>query len=543
IGMGLNLDLDHVIFAALEKFDGREQRPLTPAELAQIAGRAGRYTRDGAFGSLAGKEGLSAHVARAIEEHRFAPDAKLVWRNSDLDLSSIDGLIASLRAPPPDARFRRVERADDFDALLALARSDAVRERAGGRVELLWEVCQIPDYRKLLLDTHPRLLAEIFEQLTGPAEALDVDWLAARLSGLDVVEGELDALMTRIAFTRTWTYVTSRSHWVPDAAHWQGVARDLEDRLSDALHERLTRRFVEARGHGRPAAPRRRSKAPADHPFAALQALDERLPEAPDESASEVVGEVDAIVDARHDDLTLEIDGTIRLGDRALARLHAGPHLLRPQLRLVRDLSLRPGSRARIERRLHAFVVDTVDELLAPLGTRGPLTDAAEGLSPACKGLLYQLEQGLGCAPRSQAAAQLRALTPADRAELSARGVELGGLFIYAPALARAGAIRRRFALALAHAGGPTIELPRAGAVSLRVHGDARIYALGGYPVFASRAIRVDQLERAHAALRELEDPREPPEEVRRWLGVRRAELGAIVRAMGLGSRRRRAAP
>ncbi|MEX1367120.1 MAG: helicase-related protein, partial [Nannocystaceae bacterium] len=294
IGMGLNLDVDRVVFASLSKFDGRERRPLELAELAQIAGRAGRFTRDGGFGTLRPLAGLSPRVAEALERHHFPPLHRLVWRNPELDFSSVAALLDALRQRPRRRSLRLIEHADDYEALVRLVRIDAVRERAttAEAIELLWEVCRIPDYRKLLVDSHVQLLAAIYEQLAGPDARLDEDWMAQRIGDLDQTEGDIDTLMNRIAWVRTWTYVTNHEDWVPDAKHWQAVTRAIEDRHSDALHERLAARFVDHRAagprHGRSARPRRSKpmpKAPADSaamassPFAALHQLS--LPDAP----------------------------------------------------------------------------------------------------------------------------------------------------------------------------------------------------------------------------------------------------------------------
>ncbi|MBC8073241.1 MAG: helicase, partial [Deltaproteobacteria bacterium] len=260
IGMGLNMDVDRVVFAALHKFDGSEVRGLESAELAQIAGRAGRYTRDGGFGTLRPLPGLPARVAAAIEGHDFPPIRRLVWRNDDLDFASLDALRTSLHRRPNHRALQVVARADDHDALVQLAAASDVRARVRTPedVELLWEVCRIPDFRKLMLDSHVQLLAAIFEQLSGPARRIDVDWMASRIHHLDDASGDIDTLTHRIAFIRTWTYVVNHEHWVPDAEHWQALTRGIEDRCSDALHERLTERFVAREHSGAAVVPRSR---------------------------------------------------------------------------------------------------------------------------------------------------------------------------------------------------------------------------------------------------------------------------------------------
>lgn len=298
IGMGLNLDVDRVVFASRSKFDGTEMRGLEPAELAQIAGRAGRYTTDGGFATLRGVPELSPRLAQQIENHDFPAIEQLVWRNDDLDFANADALLASLRVRPRTPRLRVVEHADDHDALVQLVRKPEVRARlrSPADVELLWEVCRIPDYRKLLLESHVELLAVLFDQLSGDAGQIDPEWIATRLGRLDSAEGDIDALTARIASIRVWAYVAHHEAWVRDATKWQELARAIEDRCSDALHERLTARFV-ARAHvtgGRAPSVRRPVRVVAsasasepargDHPFAGLRGLS--VPAAPGASRS-----------------------------------------------------------------------------------------------------------------------------------------------------------------------------------------------------------------------------------------------------------------
>ena len=248
IGMGLNMDLDHVAFAALRKFDGRGPRRLTAAELAQIAGRAGRHMNDGTFSTTAELGPLDPELVEAIENHRFDPLTALMWRNDRLDFASPERLLRSLDERPPSLALVRVREAEDQQALAALARDPELAQLSSGpaRVRLLWEVCQIPDFRKILSDAHVRLLGQIFRHLAVDRR-LPADWVAAQIARLDRVEGDIDTLVGRIAHIRTWTFVAHRAAWLDDPVHWQERSRAIEDRLSDALHDRLTQRFVDRR--------------------------------------------------------------------------------------------------------------------------------------------------------------------------------------------------------------------------------------------------------------------------------------------------------
>lgn len=563
IGMGLNMDVDTVAFASLRKFDGREVRELEPAELAQIAGRAGRAQNDGQFCTLAPAGPLPRSVVDAIETHRFPPLRGAVWRNADLDFRSIDTLVESLRRRPDRKVLTLVRRAEDFESLTRLAARSDVRELAHGRaaVERLWAVCQIPDFRKLLLDGHVELLAEIFRQLSGSSGRLDPDWMAERIDRIDDVDGGIDTLMTRIAFVRTWTYVSSHPRWLFDAEHWRARTRAIEDRLSDALHERLVARFVAREGRQdvrrRPSRTRVREpwakrsparargndldrRAVAEGPFAKL--LDLQLD--PTTTTAQGGGErrdawVQALVDAPHERFAFDDAGWVldadldAAGDDArLARLTRGVDLLHPEVALALG-SLGAGAQARVRRRLVAWTRDLVDALLRPL--RG---DAVDSLSSHGRGVVYQLERGLGTIHRDAAAAQLDRLRGRDARVLESLGVRVGARLVWLPRLLRGEAPRVRALLCTA-ALPPGVHLspPRPGAVSLDPDPqvDPGAYTALGFPVIGGRAIRADIVERLHAELQAhgREGSFAAPARVASLAGVRREALAPVLDALG----------
>ena len=545
IGMGLNLDVAHVAFASLRKFDGREERALDAAELAQIAGRAGRYLRDGTFGTVAPSR-LHDDDVIAMETHRFPAVRRVRWRNADLDFASLDALLASLHARPRKACFTLAHDAEDAAALARLARDPAVRARARSEEarSLLWEVCRVPDFRKLLFESHVAQLGEIFEMLTGPRGAIDEDYMAERFAEIDDVTGDVDALVARMANVRTWTYVSHQARWIHDAAAWQERTRDLEDRLSDALHERLVQRFVERgakRRPGplpRPAAPRRargeRGEAepppppPRSHPFAALAAMRASLgpklapPSSPGDDAW-----IEPLIAAPHASFSLDAAGRISSGDRALGRLTRGVSLLLPEVRLAGLDDLGAGARMRVHRRLVEFAGDLVEALLAALRA-----SELAPLSPAGRGVIYQLEQGLGATLADRAGDQVAALGSDDRALLAAQGVEIGARVLYVPLLLRAAAVTERVALASAWFEPPPLR-PKPAAVSLALPrgADPRAYIAIGYPVFGCRAVRADVAERVSRAL--ADDVRGA--DLASWLGCPRRDVESVAQALAAG--------
>jgi ATP-dependent RNA helicase SUPV3L1/SUV3 len=254
IGMGLNLDLDHVAFAALSKFDGRRKRRLTPSEMAQIAGRAGRHQRDGTFGTLSGMSAVQQgdplaftdEEVYAIEEHKFAPLTHLFWREADPRFDSLSNLIADLEARPDNAVLRAAPEAIDMAVLRRLAEDDIGRSvRGAGAVRRFWEACSLPDFRSLGVEQHARFVARLWDDLKDGY--LGADFVAARIAELDRMQGDIDTLQGRIAAIRSWAYICQRPDWVLARDEMAARARAVEAKLSDALHARLTERFVNRR--------------------------------------------------------------------------------------------------------------------------------------------------------------------------------------------------------------------------------------------------------------------------------------------------------
>ncbi len=474
IGMGLNLNLDHVAFTRLGKFDGRLSRRLTPAEVGQIAGRAGRHMSDGTFGPSGDLTSMDGELVEAVEQHRFDPLERLYWRNRRLDFESPGRLLDSLEARPPAPVLVQAREGDDHQALAILAKDpEIVRRAAGGAaVRLLWEVCQIPDFQKILSDEHAALLARVYRHLMDGDGRLPGDWVSRQVARIDRADGDIDALMARIAHIRTWTYVTHRGDWLDDVQHWQERTRAIEDRLSDALHQRLTERFIDRRA----AVLLRRLKGGEDL-IGAVRANGEVLVEGEhvgrlkgfrfvvDKSADrDAVRPLEAAarralvaeIPRRLRRLEQEADKAFALDDRArilwqeaaVARLEAGPTPLTPRVRPLAGALLDGAQRERLRRRLDQWLRRHVDRLLRPIAR----LSAADLPGPA-RGIAFQLVEALGTVPRREVAKQISALTRGDRRELAALGVRLGRNSVYLPALQTKRAIRLRALLWLVHRG------------------------------------------------------------------------------------------
>ncbi len=251
IGMGLNMDVAHVAFASLNKFDGHRQRRLRISEMAQIAGRAGRHQRDGTFGALVeeGPGAFTPEEIRAIEDHHVPALDHLFWREGEPDLASIDALIASLERKPDSPVLRAAPEAVDLSVLKRLAGEDWVRDRVRSprAVARLWAACGLPDFRKLGADPHARFVARVFRHLSEGNGHIPHQWFADEIARLDRMDGDVETLAGRIAAARSWAYIAQRSDWLAEPLHWAERTQALEEKLSDALHASLTQRFVDKR--------------------------------------------------------------------------------------------------------------------------------------------------------------------------------------------------------------------------------------------------------------------------------------------------------
>lgn len=550
IGMGLNLDIDHVAFADLRKFDGQTARDLDPAEIAQIAGRAGRYVRDGTFGTLLSSGGaasggapmqeLSPALVRAIEQHRFAGVRSLWWRNADLDFASIDALRESLREGSPSPRMKRMDRATDQAVLGALAERASVRSRVRDEelVSALWDACSIPDYRQILFEDHVALVERVFVELVdrGSLAAAPIE---RELDRLRAEAPDLDTLMDHIASIRTWNYIANQRGWIDGAAGIRDRARAIEDELSDALHAQLVDRFVDRsrKRAGKPASSARAVPRPdPSSPFAALVALAEKLPAGPAGQEPKVEASlVERLIESTHEGISIGAGGSVVFEGERIGKLVRGRSLATPEVVVTVDAT--PGEKLRLSRRLLAWSRDLVQELVGPVA-------AIDDLGSTGRGLAHALAGTFGTILARDVAPQLEALTEADRARLAQAGVVFGSVVVYVAANLKPDRIADRVGLVSAHlgivppaAGARPSPLPRGHERSiplLRGVPDA-IHTAMGFPVVGRRAIRADVLQRLanrldQAALRG--EPAPPATKIASWLGSKPSEAEEIAKAL-----------
>jgi ATP-dependent RNA helicase SUPV3L1/SUV3 len=559
IGMGLNMDVDHVAFAQLRKFDGRVPRDLEAPEIAQIAGRAGRHMNDGTFGTTADIGGLAPELVEAVENHAFAPVKALWWRNSDLRFTSVEALLGSLDRAPPQPGLIRAREADDQVALAHLARDPDILKLANHpeRVRLLWDVAQVPDFRKVMADAHTRLLAQLFRHLTGPGRRLPTDWLAGHVARLDRIDGELDTLLARIAHVRTWTYVSHRADWVADPQHWQERTRAIEDKLSDALHDHLTQRFVDRRtahlvrrmaddGDLLSAVARSGEVLVEGHYVGQLSGFRFAADSAEGATAAravlaaaarglktEIAARVERLCGEADDAFALSEDGCVLWHDEPVARLIAGPEMLKPGIEPLSSDLLEPAMRERIRKRLADWLNGAIADAFRPL-----LHARAAPLKGAARGVVHQLAEALGSMPREGAGAQVQALDDDARKQLARLGIRFGVESVFLPALLKP-AVQRLRALLWGAAMGRVAPVPPGERVAVvPVPGvPAAYYAAIGYRVLGPRAIRVDMLERFAAEVRKLardaKDGFSLPPTLASLLGLGTDDLAGVLTALG----------
>ena len=526
VGMGLNLDVDHVAFASDRKYDGYQFRRLNPSEFAQIAGRAGRATRNGTFGTTGRCAPFEPELVNALQNHTFDSVKMLQWRNSKLDFSSLGALQVSLALSPGHEALTRAPIAEDLRVLDHAARDGEVRDMAHGAdaVERLWDACQIPDYRRLAPAAHAELVTTLYGFLMKKGRIPDA-WFAAQVDQADRVTGDIDTLSGRIAQIRTWTFVANRPDWLYDPDHWQGIAREVENKLSDALHERLTERFVDRRtsvlmrrlrensvlnteigktgeviveGHvigrldGFTFAP---DAAEAGSDAKALQAAAQQV------LASEIDARATKLAAAPDDQFVLASDGTIRWTGDAVAKLVAADDALHPRIRIIADDRLSGAPREAVQARLDLWLKTHIEKLLGPLFG----LSKAEDITGIGRGIAFQLVEALGVLERAKISAEMKDLDQASRATLRKYGVRFGAYHIYFPGLLKPAA--RALASLLWAEKQDNIDMSAlSGAQHLASSGRTSFpvdkalprdaYRLLGYRQCGERAVRVDILER-----------------------------------------------
>jgi ATP-dependent RNA helicase SUPV3L1/SUV3 len=548
IGMGLNMDIDHVCFADTSKFDGRIMRDLMPPELAQIAGRAGRYMNNGTFGCLTEgadyQSGLSPEMVYAVENHQFAPLTVLQWRNAYIDFSRADAVIRSLAHAPERPGLTRTMDKLDLDTFRKLSEMSDIKELLGGpaAVKMLWEVCQIPDFRQVSDDEHAKLCASIYRQISADYGRIKEDWFANQIKPFKRIQGDIDALSARIAYVRTLTYISNRSGWCENQKYWQSQTRDVEDRLSDALHERLTKRFVNRRTSVLMRELRQKGKLMAnietdggvyveDHFIGTIEGFQFKEDEGAFGEDSKILrNAADKVlkeeIKNRAEEFNQAEDGEISLifGDPLtrstinwrgipVGRIMKGASILTPKA-VVQPTPVLQGDalnivQAKLDRWLEAHIADVLAPLFALQEAANGAKDEEgnERIGGIARGIAFQMVEKLGTIPRRIIAKDFKEVDSTGRFQIKKLGVWLGATSLYIPVLLKPAPAQLRLLLwALFNDQERLPEIPPAGICTIKVDKKASrvFYEVTGYRVVGENAVRLDMLERLANAAREV---------------------------------------
>ncbi len=527
IGMGLNLDIDHVAFAGLVKFDGRRVRPLWPHEIGQIAGRAGRFRSNGTFGVTADAGPLDPHVVSSVEENRFQSLRRLQWRNDDLSFRSVHALLGALQAPSGNPLLVRAREADDLLSLRAMAELAEIRDRllSPADVRLLWDVCQIPDFRKVSPYDHCELLKTVFFFLQEFGQ-IPNDWLDGQVRRIDRIDGDLEALSRRMAFVRTWTYLSQKPEWTEDPQFWRQRTRSAEDRVSDALHAGLTRRFVDRRISVLMRQMKRKDNLLAEVdgqgvltvegetvgriegfrfiPDGAATADEARtLRQASAKALSQKLSmRALRFYNAPDNEIGLTDQGGFMWGEYAVGKLVAGSGIYDPDVEAFVDEEAGQEARRQVERRLKAYIGQKISIHCAAL-LELKNDEAITGLA---RGVAYRIYESFGVVPRLKIADDVKSLTQESRKCLRVHGVRFGQHAIFVSSVLKPESTRIRLLLwALSEGIQDTPAAPPPGLVTIpaddALHQD--YYSVAGFFRAGGRAIRIDMLDRLSNMLRE----------------------------------------
>jgi len=530
IGMGLNLPIKNVYFAAMQKFDGRRLRPLNTLEIAQIAGRAGRYTTDGFFGETGSIKQMGDMLINDIENNIFPVLRKIKWRNTELNFNNIGTLIRSLDLMASQEYLERSQDGSDVSILkfINLNNSERLKELKRDEVELLWKVCQIPDFRKISNQDHAGLILKIFYFVRSQG-FIPSNWLKMEIDRLDSIEGDIDILSKRLAFIRTWSFVTNINNWLLDSEYFIGITRSIEDKLSDALHKRLTQRFVDLR---RSVLIQKGMSGNFDkkdfelredscfyikgHLFGKMEGFvftlsgggsileNKKLMQVVRPFLHQhLVDLVNRFYEAPQSEIILNIDGHVMWHGSKVGELEKGQKILSPKVKLTKSDELDKNNLEKIQRKLDIFITNKIETLMPNLVS---LANSNEFSGPAA-GFAHIFVNNLGIIMKAQVIDQFKSMDNESKVNLRNSGIKFGYKTIYDATLLKPEASKLR--IALFNAFYSTIESkifqPPPGLVTVEFdkYISKKQYLVAGFFVAGNRAIRIDMLERLYFLIKE----------------------------------------
>ncbi len=535
IGMGLNLDIDHVAFASDMKFDGNSSRKLFATEISQIAGRAGRSTKNGTFGVISDELKFDKDIVKMVENHEFNSLTHIWWRNSNLDFSSIKNLLISLEEQPGKNILRKKGNALDFLCLGELSKLEHVNKDKNNKLlnELLWDICQIPDFGNIFSDRHIKLLEQLYKILKDGK--IGNDWLKSQILPLSRLDGEIDTLINRISNIRTWTYITNKTSWIKDANLWQYETKRIENKLSDELHKRLTKRFVDKKIAILSKKMNEKINLQAVIKFDGKVLVEDQevgylsnfdfIPEiSNDEHSSKILTaarkalpkeldkRVNEFINSSEEAIKLSEDGNILWMESSIGILSKGDNLYTPKIILKNFDMLSSDQKNKIHKKCEKSVSEIINKTLfscLKLNNADKIDNDKNGevieLSSKVKAINFHLFEGLGHTLVKNIPFQIQKINENDRLAIAKLGIRLGVNLIYLPLFLKPKIIKLKAILWSIYNNEFFVDhLPEDGRVNCEINKKIKVdfYFFIGYIPCGNIGLRLDIYERLAALVR-----------------------------------------
>tara|TARA_B100000963_G_scaffold139251_1_gene121296 strand:+ start:2528 stop:4993 length:2466 start_codon:yes stop_codon:yes gene_type:complete len=517
IGMGLNMDINEIYFSNLKKFDGKKTRRLNLIEISQIAGRAGRYKNDGFFGTTGDCESINSDEIENVEKHTL-PDTKIIyWRNNNLNFKSPSDLIDSLELKPQKKSLIKTQDSLDESVLRFFLKKGENNNLYYKNLELLWECCQIPDFEKKAYGQHINVVDKVFKFLSTQKKKIPNDYMKEQLKGLEKEHGNIDVLSHRISNVRTWSYVANKKNWVENSDYWVQLTKGIEDKLSDKLHDELTRSFIDKKISvlSRNLKQDLVLKTEIDEKnqifidgqligelkgLKFLIALTSNTLDTDVKSIKkaarkgikkELANRVKKIIQSK--EISLDYDNKLIWNNNIIAKLKKGYDYLNPEIDIVADESLESDLKSELEIFLNNWLKSHLNEILGDL--LGLTTRKID--SQYLRALAFQLYEKNGLIKRSDANEIVKLITSEDRKKLWGMGIKMGRYHIYLPKMLKPKALNFRVGLWKLFNNSTEHDIPKSGLnFIINRKYDKNFMLLCGFEKFKEFYVRVDILEK-----------------------------------------------
>ena len=518
IGMGLNMDINEIYFSNLKKFDGKKTRRLNLVELSQIAGRAGRFKNDGGFGTTGDCETLNSDEIEKIEKHQLPDTKSIYWRNSQLDFKNPDKLITSLELKPKQKNLLRTNDSLDESVLRYFLKKGANNIIYHKNLELLWECCQIPDFEKKAYGQHINVIDKVFQFLTTRKRKIPSTFMKEQLKGLEKNHGNVDLLSHRLSNVRTWSYVTNKKNWVENSDYWVHLTKDIEDKLSDKLHDELTKSFIDkkisilSRGlkqdlvlnteindenkihiDGQLIGELKGLKFLIEVTSKTLDTDIKSIRKAARKGVEkELIKRVDEILNTS--EIEIDNDSKIIWKNNPIARLKKGNSYLNPDIDIIADESLNEEVKSKLNIFLNKWLSNHINDVLGDLIK---LTNR-EISNQYLRGLVFQLFENNGVIKRSEVDKIVKLIPLEERKKLWGMGIKIGRYHIYLPKMLKPKAVEFRIGLwKIFHNLSDKNRIPKSGLNFLTgANLEKNFLLLCGFEKFRELFVRIDILEK-----------------------------------------------